>query len=88
MLKCFSPADLRALERRSRTRLVNALSGLRPIHLVGTVDSEGRTNLAPFNSATHIGADPPLIGLVFRPLTVERHTYENIRDTRCWTRSS
>ena len=28
---------------------------------------------------THVGARPPLLALVFRPLTVERHTYDNLR---------
>lgn len=74
----FSSTDIAALEQRYRTNLINGLSGFRPAVLVGTVDASGQTNLSIFNSMIHIGANPALIGLIFRPNTVERHTYENI----------
>ena len=63
----------------------NQLEGLRSPVLVGTRSSEGIDNLAIFNSMTHIGARPPLLGLVFRPLSVERHTYDNIQSERFYT---
>ncbi len=53
--------------------------------LVGTRSLAGQDNLAVFNSMTHIGARPPLVALVFRPLTVERHTYDNLRASGLYT---
>jgi flavin reductase (DIM6/NTAB) family NADH-FMN oxidoreductase RutF len=81
----FSSTDIAALEQRFRTNLINGLSGFRPAVLVGTADASGQTNLGIFNSMIHIGANPALIGLIFRPNTVERHTYENIISTGQYT---
>lgn len=75
-------------EKQYRTNLINCLSGFRMAMLVGTQNHSGMTNLAIFNSATHIGANPPLIGLVFRPDSVDRHTLSNIRSTGQYTINS
>jgi len=48
--------------------------------LIGSENRAGQSNLAIFNSIVHLGAHPPLFGLVFRPDSVERHTLENIRE--------
>jgi flavin reductase (DIM6/NTAB) family NADH-FMN oxidoreductase RutF len=72
-------------EKQYRTNLINCLSGFRMAMLVGTQNQSGQTNLAIFNSAMHIGAHPPLIGLVFRPDSVDRHTLSNIRATGQYT---
>ena len=34
------------------------------------------------SSCFHLGADPALMGLIFRPAVVERHTFENIMETK------
>jgi len=78
-------AGIDALERRRRAALINSLGGLRGAMLVGTADREGATNLAIFSSLTHIGAAPPLQGLIFRPDSVERHTLENLRASGVYT---
>lgn len=70
---------------RKRASFVNSLSGFRMAYLVATEGSASGTNLAIFNSITHVGSNPPLLGLIFRPLTVERHTYDNIRESGCLT---
>lgn len=72
-------SDIAAMESRYRTTLINSLWGFRPLSLIGTNNGEGQNNLAIFNSIVHLGAHPPLFGLVFRPDSVERHTLENIR---------
>jgi len=77
--------DLDALERERRIALVNSLTGLKGACLVATRDGDGHSNLAIFNSAMHVGASPPLLGLLFRPDTVERHTLENLRATGAYT---
>jgi flavin reductase (DIM6/NTAB) family NADH-FMN oxidoreductase RutF len=49
------------------------------------MDAMNRTNLAIFNSIFHIGANPPLIALIVRPDTAERHTLNNILETNTYT---
>lgn len=73
------------MEQRYRAAFINSLGGFKSVVLVGTADKEGATNLAIFNSLFHIGANPPLCGLVFRPDSVERHTLSNIETTGFYT---
>lgn len=78
--------DFEALASRYRANLINSIPGFKSVSLVGTVNGNGVENLAIFNSFFHIGANPPLLGMVFRPEgEVERHTLENIRRTGCYT---
>ena len=78
--------DFEALASRYRANLINSIPGFKSVSLVGTVNENGVENLAIFNSFFHIGANPPLLGMVFRPEgEVERHTLENIRKTGCYT---
>lgn len=73
------------MEKLARVQLINTLPGPKPISLVGTISSEKITNLAPFSTVTHLGSDPPLIGLVSRPDLADRHTLSNILATRSYT---
>lgn len=73
------------MERLYRSRLINSLSGFKSVNLVGTVNAEGQTNLSIINSVVHIGANPPLIGYISRPVSVPRHTCENILKTGFYT---
>ncbi len=57
-------------------------------YMIGTGDSSESANLAIFNSISHVGSNPPLLGLIFRPLTVERHTYDLIHKHRQLTINS
>ena len=68
-----------------RTNLINSLSGLKSAFLIGTINENSQTNLSIVNSVVHIGANPPLIGFIQRPTSVERHTYENIINTGYYT---
>jgi len=72
-------------EKLYRTNLVNSLSGFKSANLIGTISSEGNTNLAIFSSVIHVGANPPLMGFLMRPVSVERHTYNNIKETGFFT---
>ncbi len=74
----FTHQDILALERSYRINLMNGASGFRPAVLVGTVNEQGQTNLAMFNSCTHIGANPPLMGLLLRPPAAKQDTRTNI----------
>lgn len=74
-----------ALDKLARVQLATSLPGPKPICLVGTRGLDDRSNLAPFSSVTHLGSSPLLIGMVTRPATVDRHTLQNILDTKSWT---
>ncbi len=73
------------MERTFRTNLINSVSGIKSANLIGTTSADGLTNLAVFNSVMHIGANPPLLSIMVRPHSVERHTYENIKSTGYFT---
>ena len=77
--------DIFKLERNFRSNLINSISGIKSANLIGTCSTDGLTNLAVFNSVMHIGANPPLLSLIVRPNSVERHTYENIKSTGYFT---
>lgn len=77
--------DSEALDSRCRARLVNSASGMRTAVLIGTKSKEGNENLAIFSNVFHVGANPPLIGILMRPINRERHTYKNITETGYFT---
>ncbi|WBV53672.1 flavin reductase family protein [Chryseobacterium gambrini] len=85
MLIHFTNQQIAETEERKRTALVNSLSGFKSLNLIGTVNKDGQANLAVFNSVMHIGANPPLMGFISRPDSVERHTLENIQQTGYYT---
>ena len=72
-------ADLADMPKIPRLNFFNALSGFKGVNLLGTINAEGQTNLAVFNSVIHIGSHPAYMGFMLRPLTEPRHTYENIK---------
>jgi flavin reductase (DIM6/NTAB) family NADH-FMN oxidoreductase RutF len=68
-----------------RRNLINCLSGYKSLNLIGSKSEAGVTNLAPFSQVIHVGAAPPLVGILFRPHTVKRDTLENILQTGFFT---
>ncbi len=72
-------------EKLYRTNFVNSLSGFKSANLIGTASSEVKANLAIFSSVIHVGANPPMMGFLMRPVSVERHTYNNIKETGHFT---
>lgn len=81
----FTKARIAALEKHTRTHFINSLSGFKSANLIGTQDSQGNTNLSIVSSVIHLGAHPPLIGMIIRPHSVPRHTFENILATGVYT---
>lgn len=81
----YSARDLRTLDRVFRLRLINSISGYKSANLIGTLNEEGQSNLAIFNSVVHIGSNPPYLGFIMRPTTVPRHTLNNILNTGHYT---
>ncbi|MBU3681985.1 MAG: flavin oxidoreductase [Flavobacterium sp.] len=73
------------MEKQYRVHLINSLGGFKSVVLVGTADAQRNTNVAIFSSVFHIGANPPYVGLVFRPTPPERDTYNNILETGFYT---
>ena len=84
-MRHLTAADIDGFEKIYRLNLVNGLPGFKPANLVGTAAPDGATNLAVFSSALHLGSAPPLLGLVTRPATVPRHTYQNLKSSGCYT---
>ena len=85
-MKHFTSKQLGELEKIMRANLINSVSGYKPANLIGTIGQAEQTNLAIFSSVMHLGANPPLIGFIQRPVgEVERHTYKNILKTGVYT---
>lgn len=84
--------DIMNMERRKRATMMNYLSGFKSANLIATKSAAGQLNVAVFNSVMHIGANPPYIGFILRPVDIPsrthpypRHTYEYINETGYYT---
>ena len=77
--------QLMEMEQRKRAQFINSISGFRSVALIGTIDTNGQTNLAIFSSIVHIGSNPPLLSFIMRPDSVERHTLTKIMETGFYT---
>lgn len=77
--------NITALENHERVLFINSLSGFKSANLVGTADAKQQCNLAIVSSVVHLGANPPLLGMVMRPHTVPRGTLENILSIGVYT---
>jgi len=84
-MKHLALADINDLPSRYRAHLINSVTGVKSASLIGSISDDGKTNLAIFSSVIHIGSNPPLLGFILRPTTVERHTYNNIKATSEFT---
>ena len=85
MQKYITTEAIMSMEKQERVHFINSLGGFKSVALVGTSDKNGNTNLAIFSSFFHIGAHPPLIGMIFRPSPPERDTLRNILETGFYT---
>jgi flavin reductase (DIM6/NTAB) family NADH-FMN oxidoreductase RutF len=81
----FNKETLDQLEPRYRATLINSLAGVKSVVLIGSKSDSGVSNLAIFNSLIHIGASPPLWGIIFRPDNGKRDTLTNILQNREFT---
>ncbi|RTZ16712.1 flavin reductase [Vibrio aquaticus] len=84
----ISSKQIADMESRYRARLINSLSGFKSANMVATVDAEGQPNLAIVSSVIHLGSNPPLLGFISRPNSVQRHTLENILQVGAFTLNS
>jgi len=79
--KEITKQDIETMEKLYRLNLVNSLSGIKSVNLVGTVSKNNITNLAVISSVVHLSSSPALLGFMQRPTSVPRHTYTNIHET-------
>lgn len=84
-LLSITAEEIAKTEKLYRTQFINSLAGIRQISLIGTKSKNGHENVAIFNSLIHLGAHPPLFGLISRPASVERDTLRNIKETKSYT---
>ena len=84
-LRKIDLTEIIEMEQRFRATFINSLTGYKSVALIGSKDVNGQTNLAIFNSIVHLGAHPPLLGMVIRPDSVDRHTLQNIENTGYYT---
>jgi flavin reductase (DIM6/NTAB) family NADH-FMN oxidoreductase RutF len=72
-------------DKSFRIQFVNSLTGYKGVHLIGTTNLKGQTNLGLFTNVFHISSSPALVGIAFRPTTVFRNTLENLKLTKDFT---
>lgn len=77
--------DIAKMDQRYRGLFINSVLGAKPALMVGSNNIYGDPNLAVMSSAFHLGANPPLVGLIIRPSESPRHTLNNILATGYYT---
>lgn len=85
IVKHITHEQIMNMEKQERVHFANSLGGFKSVGLIGTQNNKNQTNLAIVDSILHIGSNPPLFGMVFRPGVVARHTLENILETGFYT---
>ncbi|SDT96034.1 NADH-FMN oxidoreductase RutF, flavin reductase (DIM6/NTAB) family [Polaribacter sp. Hel1_33_78] len=84
-MQFFNKQDINSLNKIYRINLINSCSGFKSANLLGSISSEGKTNVAVFSSVTHLGSNPPTLGFILRPTTVPRNTHRNLKETGYFT---
>jgi flavin reductase (DIM6/NTAB) family NADH-FMN oxidoreductase RutF len=84
-MKAINRSEINEMEKFYRINLINSLIGFKPLNLLGTCNTAGIPNLSIISSAFHLGANPPLLGLVMRPQREHNDTLNNIRVTGQYT---
>ncbi len=77
--------QIEQFDKRYRVSLINSLIGYRSLNLLSTASRDGITNLCIVSSVFHLGANPPLLGLVIRPERENNDTLRNIKSTGAFT---
>lgn len=84
-MRTITDTDIKNMDKLVRVQFATSLPGVKPVALIGSIDSAGHANLAPFSSVVHLGSNPALLGMVTRPDVVDRHSLANILETKSWT---
>ena len=82
----YTKKDIEEIDKVTRLKIINSITGIKPANLIGTINKEGNTNLAVFSSIVHMGSSPSLLGFISRPQSNGfGHTYRNIKETGHYT---
>lgn len=83
----FTGQDIKKMERIKRLTLINAITGIKPANVIGTISPQGICNLAIFSSVVHLGSNLALLGFILRPVGEDTpgHTYRNLLATKQYT---
>ena len=84
-MKSIKSDQIASMEKQFRISLINSLVGYRSLNLLGTISKEGIANLSLISSVFHLGANPPLLGMVIRPERAHNDTLKNIKATGQYT---
>ena len=75
--------DFSKFDKHFRANLINSVIGVKQASLIGTVGSNGISNLALFSSTVHLGSNPPLVAIFSRPEgDAPKQTLNNIIDIK------
>jgi flavin reductase (DIM6/NTAB) family NADH-FMN oxidoreductase RutF len=77
--------EIGEMDRFFRGNLINSVTGIKSLYLLGSQSSEGKMNCAIFSQVFHMGADPALVGILFRPVLPGMDTLSNIESTGFFT---
>jgi flavin reductase (DIM6/NTAB) family NADH-FMN oxidoreductase RutF len=81
----FNSNTITGMERFYRSNLINSITGFKSLNLLGSSNKEGISNLAIFSQVMHLGADPALLGILFRPVIEGMNSLQNIEETGFFT---
>ena len=81
----FDAHTIGEMDRFYRSNLINSVTGFKSINLLGSRDGKGISNLAVFSQIIHLGANPALIGILFRPVIEGLNSMKNIEETGTFT---
>ncbi|MBW2960902.1 flavin reductase family protein [Mesonia aestuariivivens] len=77
----YNKEHIEKFDKQFRINLVNSLSGYKSANLIATKSKDEVTNVAIYSSVIHLSSNPPLLGFILRPTSVERNTYDNLVST-------
>ena len=82
----YTKKDIDNLDRITRLKIINSVTGIKPANLIGSIDGDGKTNVAIFSSVVHLGSNSAILGFISRPRTEDvGHTYSNIMENGLYT---
>jgi flavin reductase (DIM6/NTAB) family NADH-FMN oxidoreductase RutF len=82
----YNKKDIQQIDKVTRLKIINSITGIKPANLIGTINKEGKTNLAVFSSVVHLGSSPSLLGFITRPQSTGfGHTLRNIKENGHYT---
>lgn len=84
-MKTFTNKEISELEHLYKINLINSATGIKSANLVGSISNNDIANVSIFSSVVHFGSAPPLLAMVFRPTTVARNTYDNIKENQFYS---